>query len=48
MKQSILRRAMAEIGRRGGSAKSQAKATAARRNGKLGGRPKKIMRTVEG
>jgi hypothetical protein len=32
---------MAELGRRGGSAKSPAKARAARRNGRKGGRPRK-------
>lgn len=32
----------AEIGRLGGSASSKAKAAAARQNGKLGGRPKKV------
>jgi len=30
-----------ELGRKGGLVKSQRKADAARRNGKLGGRPKK-------
>jgi len=35
------RDAAAELGRKGGSAKSDAKAAAARNNGKLGGRPKK-------
>jgi hypothetical protein len=32
----------AEMGRIGGKASTKAKSTAARRNGKLGGRPKKI------
>ena len=32
----------AEYGKRGGSVSSTAKATAARRNGKLGGRPRKV------
>jgi hypothetical protein len=32
---------MRDIGRVGGSAKSEAKATAARENGKKGGRPRK-------
>jgi len=32
---------LAQLGRRGGSAKSKAKANASRQNGKLGGRPKK-------
>jgi hypothetical protein len=32
--------AMSELGRIGGQVKSPAKAAAARRNGKLGGRPK--------
>jgi hypothetical protein len=32
--------AAAVLGRRGGAVKSTAKATAARKNGKLGGRPK--------
>jgi hypothetical protein len=31
----------AQLGQRGGSARSTAKATAARANGKLGGRPRK-------
>jgi hypothetical protein len=34
------------LGRRGGSAKSEAKATAARKNGQLGGRPSKRSRAV--
>ncbi len=33
---------MSEIGRKGGSAKSAAKADAARRNGSLGGRPRAV------
>jgi hypothetical protein len=32
----------AELGRRGGSATSEAKARAARENAKLGGRPRKL------
>lgn len=32
---------MQELGRRGGASKSKAKAASSRRNGKLGGRPKK-------
>jgi hypothetical protein len=32
---------LAEIGRKGGSVTSKAKAAAARKNGKRGGRPKK-------
>jgi hypothetical protein len=35
------RRWMAELGRRGGAARSPAKAAAARRNGRRGGRPRK-------
>lgn len=35
-----IRRVMALMGKRGGSVKSAAKAEAARRNGKRGGRPK--------
>ena len=38
--QEEIRRVMALMGQRGGSVKSSAKAEAARRNGKLGGRPK--------
>jgi len=34
---------MAEMGRRGGSSKSPAKARAARRNGRKGGRPRKAV-----
>ncbi len=33
---------LATIGSRGGSAKSDAKAKASRKNGKLGGRPRKL------
>lgn len=33
---------MSENGRKGGSAKTEAKSAAARRNGKLGGRPKSV------
>lgn len=38
--QEEIRRVMALMGQRGGSVKSAAKAEAARRNGKRGGRPK--------
>jgi hypothetical protein len=34
----------AALGRLGGSVKSKAKAAASRKNGKLGGRPKKVKR----
>jgi hypothetical protein len=34
----------AHLGERGGRARSQAKAAASRRNGKLGGRPRKVAR----
>ena len=34
---------LAEIGKRGGSARTSAKSEAARANGRLGGRPKKVM-----
>ena len=37
---------MAELGSRGGSATSTAKATAARKNGKRGGRPRKTAQKV--
>lgn len=36
-----IRAVMAHLGQRGGRARSQAKAEAARRNGAKGGRPKK-------
>lgn len=36
------KRWMSELGRKGGSVKSEAKAKSSRENGKLGGRPKKI------
>ena len=39
MKSAVSKKLSAEFGRRGGSAKSEAKAEAARLNGKLGGRP---------
>lgn len=39
--QDYIRRAASELGRKGGSATSRAKAKAARANGKKGGRPKK-------
>lgn len=39
--QEEIRRVMALMGQRGGSKKSAAKAEAARRNGKRGGRPKR-------
>jgi hypothetical protein len=32
----------ASLGKKGGSARSEAKANASRKNGKLGGRPRKI------
>ena len=35
---------LAKIGRRGGSASSEAKAAAVRENGKLGGRPRKQVK----
>jgi hypothetical protein len=38
----------AQLGKAGGSAKSRAKTSAARANGKLGGRPKKIHRVSAG
>jgi hypothetical protein len=38
-----INKAAATLGRKGGSAKSDAKAKASRENGKLGGRPKKSM-----
>jgi len=38
------RKWLAAIGGKGGSVKSKAKAAAARRNGKLGGRPRKVKR----
>jgi len=37
------KRWMAEIGKKGGSASSEAKSAAARQNGKKGGRPKKAL-----
>jgi hypothetical protein len=37
----IIRRYLAEIGRKGGSVKSNAKAASSRENGKKGGRPRK-------
>ena len=40
------KRWMAELGKRGGTASTDAKATAARQNGKLGGRPRKSKGTV--
>jgi hypothetical protein len=38
-----IREAAALMGRRGGSVKSEAKTAAVRRNGKLGGRPRKKL-----
>ena len=38
---------MAELGRRGGQKTSSSKAEAARKNGKKGGRPKKVLNLVE-
>ncbi len=38
---SIIQRYLAKIGRKGGKVKSEAKAAAARENGKLGGRPRR-------
>ncbi len=40
------KRWMAELGKRGGTTSTDAKATAARQNGKLGGRPRKSKRPV--
>jgi len=37
----VISRSAAEMGRRGGSKSSEAKAAAVRENGKLGGRPRK-------
>jgi hypothetical protein len=37
-----IKKYLAGIGKKGGQAKSPAKRTASRKNGKLGGRPKKI------
>lgn len=39
--EATIRSVMAHLGQRGGRARSQAKADAARRNGAKGGRPKK-------
>lgn len=36
-------KAAAALGRKGGSAKTKAKIKAAKRNGKLGGRPNKVV-----
>lgn len=41
-----IRRVMALMGQRGGKVRSSAKAEAARRNGKRGGRPKKPKQEV--
>lgn len=38
-----MKAAAAELGRRGGKARSKAKTSAVRENGKLGGRPKKVQ-----
>jgi hypothetical protein len=38
---TAVKKYLAEIGKKGGSAKSQAKAEASRKNGKQGGRPRK-------
>ena len=40
-KSEIIRQYLAEIGRKGGSVKSDAKAASSRENGKKGGRPRK-------
>jgi hypothetical protein len=37
-----MKAAAAELGRRGGKVRSEAKTSAVRENGKLGGRPKKV------
>jgi hypothetical protein len=42
----MIRKVMIELGRRGGSAVSKAKARAARMNGRKGGRPKKKRNEV--
>ena len=39
-----IRQYLKQIGQRGGSVTSPEKARAARRNGKLGGRPRKVKR----
>lgn len=41
MNKSDIAKYLADCGRKGGQVKSEAKATAARENGKLGGRPRK-------
>lgn len=45
MEQRVKNPAAQSLGRLGGAAKSDAKAAAARRNGKRGGRPKKVAET---
>ena len=39
--QAIIKEVFADFGREGGKSKSKAKTIASRKNGKLGGRPKK-------
>lgn len=47
MKNNELSKAASALGRKGGSVKSEAKAAASRKNGKLGGRPKKDRKKEE-
>jgi hypothetical protein len=42
-KKSIISEWYSKIGRKGGLASSEAKAAAVRANGKLGGRPRKVV-----
>lgn len=44
---SKVKQAAATMGTKGGKKKSKRKAAASRKNGKLGGRPKKIQVVVE-
>jgi hypothetical protein len=46
-KKEIIRQYLAEIGRKGGSSKSEDKAKASRENGKKGGRPRKNNHDVK-
>lgn len=42
MNKKLIAEVMRHLGKRGGSVKSKAKAEASRKNGKLGGRPRKM------
>lgn len=47
MKKTLINKAASLLGKKGGQSKSKAKISAARENGKKGGRPKKIKPNID-